>query len=1298
MSKTKLQSKKSALRDAPSAALIDPPSTPLLDYLVDDQGTVQDEVFRNGVTDDTKPTLIGRGQEDTLVMVFLDGTLVGSSLCDGNWEFTPDDDLQDGVYTFTARATDAGGTSDLSRTFVFTVDTTAPAQPVIRDVIDDEGPNTGPIPNGGSTDDSTPTIGGGGLDAGDTVFIYDNSVLIGSTTVRGDGTWEFTPDPTEPLDEGAHSVVVVVEDEAGNRSDPSAPWDFEVDLAPPDPPVIDTIRDDQGEFTGNLPNPAITDDTRPTLSGGGLTPDFIVEVRANGQPIGTAVVLADGSWEFEPDTDLPDDTYIFTAIVTDTHGRPSAPSEPWVVEVNTQAPDSGDNAQELIDDRGPITGPIVSGDITDDNTPTYRGIAEPGATVVIYDFDGKLGSVTADPVTGRWDFTPDVPLLNGPHQFYTRIINRVGIPSAPSMVIDFFIEADPPQPPVITLVVDHVDDDGVTGEIFPGQTTDDAQPLIDGSAAPPESVVLLYSNGQFIGSTVADEHGRWYFTPEFPLLNGLNNLTAVAVSPAGVESFPSDVYDIFVDAGGKPAVVMITNVLDAVEPQIGNVPREGFTNDQFPTVVGTSPPGDLVRINSNGLPVGLDVADDDGNWRVRHQGGLLVGRNEITATSAPATDPGNEGPATGPYPVNFDRTAPTPPTLTLLDTVGQDRGPITNGTVTDDANPLIMGRAEPGALVIIYDGTTPLGSVRANETTGAWQFRPDQALRDGPHAISATATDAAGNVSLPSNVVDFTVDTSTLEIAITKVIDNEEPITGPMQPGMSTNDTLPVVEGLSGPLRLVRLYDNAGAGMVEIGSTIANGLGQWQIPTTTPLGEGPHAFVAIDDGKPGAPTAPFQFFVDVTPPDQPAIGDITDDIGDDQGSIGRPGVTDDTTPTFSGDGLRPGDTVTIIDDGRPIGTTIVKEDGTWLFTPPTPVRNGEHEFTIIVTDPAGNSSAPSDPWPVNVGVVRPPKPVIDRITDNFGPITNDLLNPGRTDDNTPTLHGGGLTAGDQVEVSYTNAGVTTVLGTAPVLDDGSWTFDPSTPLGDGIYLFTVVAVAASGGSRSEPSDPWQVTIDTAQPGMAHAVLNDNVGSVLGEIENDGFTDDTKPDYDGIAEENTTVRIFVNSSLVAELPVNDDGTWRYTPTNDLDDGQYTYQTQVVNDVGTEGPLSAPFRFTVDTTAPILPVMGRAEDSVGNEIRNGGTTGDNMPALIGTGEVDATVTVYNNTSIVIGSTTVLADSTWRFAPDNPLTNGIYSFTARQVDPAGNRSPASRPPFVITIQATAPVAKRRIHRRRP
>ena len=1275
MSITMQKSKKKALRQVPSV--------PRLQHVLDDEGN--DIPFLGGVTNNARPTFEGNGQTGALITLFANGVEKGSNTADdGEWFIIPDDDLPDGVYTFTFTASNAGGTSPPSTLPAnsITIDTLAPAQPVIGEVIDDEGPNTGPIPKDGSTDDPTPTFRGDGLDSGDTVFIYDNTVLIGTAIVRGDGSWEFTPDPSEPLGAGNHSVVVVVVDRAGNPSVPSDAWNFEVDLGPPDPPVIDTILDTQGPDTGNLPNPAITDDTRPTLSGEDLPPDSIVEVRANGQLLGTTVVYPGGTWEFRPDTDLVDGTYTFTAIVTDMHGRPSAPSEPWVVEVDTEAPSSGDNAQELIDNRGPITGPIVSGDTTDDNTPTYQGIAEPGSTVVIYDDGVELDRVPADPVTGRWTFTPLVPLLDGRHQFYTQIIDKASNESPLSMVIDFIIDTAPPEPPVIVVVEDHVADDEITGEIARGETTDDAQPTIHGEAEA-DSVVLVYSNGQFIGSTVSDLFSAWHLTPDFPLLNGLNHLTAVVLSPAGVESFPADGYDIVVNAGGKAPVVTITNVLDAVEPQTGNVPPEGYTNDRAPTIAGTSPPGDFVRVYFGTVLAGTDMADDDGNWRVSPTTGLSVGRNEITATSAPATDLTNEGPRTGPYVVNLDQTAPAQPFMRLEDRVGVTMGPITNGTVTDDANPVIIGNAEPGALVIIYDGTTPLGSVQADEANGAWQFRPDRALSDGPHAISATATDAAGNVSPPSDVVNFTVDTSAVEIAITAVIDAVPPITGPMQPGMSTNDRQPVVEGLAGRLRLVRLYDMPGP--VEVGSAIANGLGRWQIPTTSPLDEGAHAFIARaenEDGVLGAATVPFQIFIDVTAPDKPAIGDITDDIGDDQGSIGRPGVTDDTTPTFSGGGLEPGDTVTVIDNGEPIGTTIVKGDGSWSFTPPTPIRNGEHEFTIIVTDPAGNSSEASDPWPVDMGVVQPPKPVIESITDNVGPITDDLLNPGKTDDDTPTLNGGGLTAGDEVEVSYTNTSGTTVLGTAPVFPGGGWTFE-TPPLGDGVYLFTVVVVAARGGSRSEPSDPWQVTIDTTTPGLAHGKLFDDFGPVRGEIENGGVTDDTLPEYDGIAEKNTTVRIFVNGSFVTEVPVNEDGEWSYRPATDLDEGQYIYQTQVVNDVGAEGPLSDEFRFTVDHTPPSAPVIARVEDRNGTLVDNNGSTTDRSPTVMGTnGEVGAIVTVYNGTT-VIGSTTVEIDGTWRVTPDTPLTNGSYAFRARQSDPAGNRSGQSNL-YTVTINA--------------
>ncbi|MBC8733644.1 Ig-like domain-containing protein, partial [Paraburkholderia sp. UCT2] len=71
------------------------------------------------------------------------------------------------------------------------MDTTAPDQPVIGAVIDDVGLVQGPVDNGGSTDDTTPTLVGKG-EPGDTIVVIDNGTPVGETQVDEDGNWSFT--------------------------------------------------------------------------------------------------------------------------------------------------------------------------------------------------------------------------------------------------------------------------------------------------------------------------------------------------------------------------------------------------------------------------------------------------------------------------------------------------------------------------------------------------------------------------------------------------------------------------------------------------------------------------------------------------------------------------------------------------------------------------------------------------------------------------------------------------------------------------------------------------------------------------------------------------------------------------------------------------------------------------------------------------------------------------------------------------------------------------------------------------
>ncbi|WP_187639803.1 Ig-like domain-containing protein, partial [Paraburkholderia podalyriae] len=78
----------------------------------------------------------------------------------------------------------------------------------------------------------------------------------------------------------------------------------------------------------------------------------------------------------------------------------------------------------------------------------------------------------------------------------------------------------------------------------------------------------------------------------------------------------------------------------------------------------------------------------------------------------------------------------------------------------------------------------------------------------------------------------------------------------------------------------------------------------------------------------------------------------------------------------------PGDTIIVIDNGTPIGETKVDEEGNWSFTPETPLDEGQHEFTLVERDPAGNESKPSDPWTVIVDTTPPDTPSLGEVIDH----------------------------------------------------------------------------------------------------------------------------------------------------------------------------------------------------------------------------------------------------------------------------------------------------------------------------
>ena len=72
------------------------------------------------------------------------------------------------------------------------------------------------------------------------------------------------------------------------------------------------------------------------------------------------------------------------------------------------------------------------------------------------------------------------------------------------------------------------------------------------------------------------------------------------------------------------------------------------------------------------------------------------------------------------------------------------------------ARPTISGTAEASAIVNVYDNGTFLGSATSN---GSWSLSGGATLVGASHSFTATATDAAGNLSATSAAFAYTVDT-----------------------------------------------------------------------------------------------------------------------------------------------------------------------------------------------------------------------------------------------------------------------------------------------------------------------------------------------------------------------------------------------------------------------------------------------------------------------------------------------------------------------------------------------------------
>lgn len=1197
-------------------------------------------------TRDTTPTLSGTGNPGDTVTIYNGGVKLDDVVVDGtgNWTWTPATPLPNGTYDITLTVTNMDGTgneSAPSQPVTITIDTDPPVTPAAPVITDSVSQVTGPVPDGGTTNDPRPVLSGTGT-ANDVINITDTvngiPTVVGTVTVDSTGNWSWRPD--SDIGEGSHVYTATATDEAGNVSAASPAITITVDTVAPDTPVISAVG---GEPSGGF----ITDAT-PTVGGTGVNGETVI-VYNNGVEVGR-VVVANGEWNL----DLPaqtDGPLNITVAGVDAAGNVSAPSPVFTVTLDTVAP--------AIPQINAVSDSQLTNNVlyTRDGIPTLTGTGEPGSTVIV----SVDGTPSAVPVTvqpnGSWTWTADSTLADGQHTFTVSASDPAGNTSASSAPLNVTVDTlDPTAPDNLNLAAEGTP---LTGTAEAG------------------SIITVMNGSTVIGTGVVDSTGNFSIAVSPAPQDGAT-LTVSATDASGRTS-PDATYNVIGTLPNLPDIPVITAINDDAAPLTGDV-KGKTTNDITPTLTGTAEAGSLVTIYQDGglTPVATVTADGSGNWSYTPAAlGEGLHSFEVTATLNGATS--GRSPAAS---VTVDLTAPGTPTIgAVIDDVGPGTGPLTNGQTTNDNQPTLTGTGAVGDTISVYNNGTLLGSVVVGNT-GTWSFTPPSSLAEGTHVLTIRETDPAGNQSAPSAGFTVVVDTVSTTPVITNVTDDVGNTATTVVSGTPTNDATPTLSGTAEANSVVTIFD----GGTQIGVVTADGTGAWTFTPETALAEGSHSFTAQatdPQGNVSAVSGAWSVVVDLTAPTVPTLDTVNDNVpGGITGNLTSGQVTNDSTPTIGGTG-QAGSTIHIMNNGTQIGTAIVDGSGNWSFTPTTPLVDGSYALRVYATDVAGNASANSSVFTFTVDTAGPVVPVVTSVIDDIAPVTGTLTSGNTTNDARPTFNGTG-DVGSTVHVIVDG----NEIGTAVVNAQGNWTFTPGSDLSDGPHAITFNATDAAGNTGSTTA-PFNLTVDTGVPSApVISTAADNVGSVQTPLSSGQSTDDTTPTLNGTATANATVTVYENGQPIGTAQADGTGAWSFTPSTPLSSGSHTWTATVTDAAGNVSPASPGFTLVVDTTAPNAPVISQAIDDVGSitgPITSGQTTDDTVPRLVGTSEPFATVNIYEGTTLV-GTGTADGTGNWSILLNTTLTTGAHSFTAQATDAAGNTSVSSAS-FSLTIDTTPP-----------
>ncbi|MGM8932902.1 Ig-like domain-containing protein, partial [Salinicola halophyticus] len=575
--------------------------------------------------------------------------------------------------------------------------------------------------------------------------------------------------------------------------------------------------------------PTIDPTNGDTITGTAEVGSTVTVTDDQGATIGEPVLVGDdGTWTVTPDAPLADGDAV-TATATDPAGNAS---DPATETVDTLPPADGLNSVTIVSGDDELLSTDEAGNVT------LTGQVEDGASIaslIVADSDGNSAIVTLDQIT-----------LNADGSFVTDAIDLSALADG-ELTATLTVEdaAGNTAPFTDTATLDTVAPDAPTFDPTDGDA-------ITGTAEVGSTVTVTDADGNVVGEPVlVGDDGTWSVTPDAPLADG-NEVTATATDPAGNVSGPAtETVDTAPPAEGDNSVTIVSGDDELLSTdEAGNVTLTGQVED------GASIASLIVADSEgNSAIVTLDqiTLNPDGSFVTDAIDLSALADGELTATLTVEDAAGNTAPFTDT--ATLDTVAPDAPTIDPTD---------------GDA---ITGTAEVGSTVTVTDdqGAT-IGEPILVGDDGIWTVTPDTPLADGD-AVTATATDPAGNVSGPATE---TVDVDALlppTITLPETDDgflNADELADGVQiladlpADAAVGDVINVTlagstGGIGGTYTLTQRDLNVGQALFEIEGDLADG----DYTATSTLTRG--------DGSGSAPSDGYDFTVDTTPPGLPIL-------------------------------------------------------------------------------------------------------------------------------------------------------------------------------------------------------------------------------------------------------------------------------------------------------------------------------------------------------------------------------------------------------------------------------------------